>query len=372
MSVDVLVVGVGVVGAHIIELLAREASIGAVAAIDRDGPRGEAIVWRAKLGAHQQGHHKAMTFRAHDLNDVEATTRLIEDLAPRVIVHTATLVTVPEMARRLEPPTFQAIRAHGFAPWLPLHLSLSVKLIEACKRSRLPPALITAPFPDMANQVLARCGLAPITGLGNVDNVSSDLHLIAAERLRVHPRDVQVYLTCHHGVAESLQRTATVGGFPFHAHVVALGRDVTGEIDIEAALGESARRCQGIAIESRVASSALKLIAGVLGDDGRLAHGAGPAGEPGGYPIRLYADRAELALPPGLSIERARAINLEVQRASGLEAVDETGALHLTQDCRRFMRELSGLDLPVIRVAELDATALALRQALEQMVAERR
>jgi hypothetical protein len=112
------------------------------------------------------------------------------------------------------------------------------------------------------------------------------------------------------------------------------------------------------------------MILSVLGDAGRLVHGAGPAGLPGGWPVRLWADRAEIDLPPDITFEEALAVNLEGQRSGGVTEVDAAGGLHLAPAVADMMDELFGVEVAHIPVDRLAALAAALRAGLERRVAE--
>ena len=110
-----------------------------------------------------------------------------------------------------------------------------------------------------------------------------------------------------------------------------------------------------------VASSGLRIALAMLEDSGRLCHAPGPDGLPGGYPVRVYGDAIELALPEGVTYNDALAINEAAQRRDGIEQIEDDGTVVFTEEAVRIMRENLGYDCPKLapdedleRARELD------------------
>ncbi len=369
MANDILVIGAGAVGAYVVEFLARRRDVRGVVVIDSRPGLAEGVAWRARLGALQEGTDARMQGLTVDAADVDAVEEAVRAHAPRVVLHTATILTVRELAERLRPETFARIRATGMAGFLPAHLFLGLRVQKALERISPRPWLVTAPFPDFTNQILARCGAAPVTGIGNVDNMASELQAMAATALGVPPAETNVMVVASHTTAESFQRDGVAGAGLWHARVSCAGADVTDQLDIAALMKESAGRMKGVLIEARVASSAIKIALGLIAGDGRLVHGAGPLGLPGGWPLRLFAGGAEIVLPPTIDHAEALAINIEGQRLGGLSEVTSDGTMVLEPRVTAMMREEFGLQLDVIPLADIEDIALALRAALDRRVA---
>ena len=95
----------------------------------------------------------------------------------------------------------------------------------------------------------------------------------------------------------------------------------------------------------------------MLFDTGLLTHSPGPQGLPGGYPVRLGADGAEVFLPTGLSLEEAVAINETCQVADGIARVEEDGTVIYTDESVQIFKELLDYDLKPLIFDECDERA---------------
>ncbi|QQA41974.1 NAD-dependent epimerase/dehydratase family protein [Pelagovum pacificum] len=366
---DVLVTGAGAVGGYAVEFLARRPEVRSIVILDRDGDRATGVAWRATLGALQEGKHVSINGVAVDLADRDATAEVIARFAPRVIFHAATLITVPEMARGLPPDDFARVRASGMAGFLAAHLVLGLSVQAAIAETSLNTSLITAPFPDFANQVLARTGHAPLTGIGNVDNMAAELQAAVARKLGISALSVQPLIVAHHSVAEWFQRSGSAGAAPWHARVSVDGVDISEQLDLDGLMAESSARIRPVPQESRTAASGVKAVLAALRDDGTFLHGAGPAGLPGGWPIRLWADRVEVLPVPGIDRQAGIETALAGQRKGGIEQIEEDGTLIATETCAAMMSDLFGVDVSRITPAEIPETAMALRRALSARIA---
>jgi hypothetical protein len=367
---DVLVTGGGAVGGHAVEFLARRPEVRRIAVIDLNAAVAAGIAWRARLGALQERCDVIVEGFALDLANLAAAQELIHRIRPRVVLHAATMLTVPEMARGLKPETFARVRADGMGGFLAAHICLALKVQAVLAEMSPRPPLITAPFPDFTNQVLARIGPAPITGIGNVDNMACELQAMVAEALDVSALDVRPMIVAHHSVGEWFQRSGSAGEARWFARVFVDGADVSERFDLTALMAESARRIRGVNQEARTAASAVKAVLAVLRDEGCYLHSAGPLGRAGGWPARLWADRLELVPVPGLDEGEAARINLAGQRAGGIEAIADDGTLVYTERCAKMMRDLFAVELDRLAPSAIESTANALRAALTRRIRE--
>jgi hypothetical protein len=364
---DVLVIGTGAVGEWAVEFLARTSDIHTLATADTNGKRGEAIALRAAVGALHGGYAPQLTFHQLDLSNVDATASLIRQLRPWVILHTAALLSVPTMAARLGPELFQRLREAGFGSFLPLHLFLTLRLMEAVRQVDDPPDVIDTPFPDFANPALATVGLAPLAGCGNADLISALAQLMVARARNVAPRDVHIYYIASHAVNESFLRTASPGKAPYCLRVYVSGIDITEDINAEGLLADVSRRLQGIPTESHPASSGVKMVLSLLRGDRAHIHAPGPNGLPGGYPVRLSPGKAEVLLPPGLSLEEAVRMNWAGLQVGGIERIDPNGTVYITEPAAAFLRELLGYDARCFRVEEAPERAGELLERFQRL-----
>jgi hypothetical protein len=81
-----------------------------------------------------------------------------------------------------------------------------------------------------------------------------------------------------------------------------------------------------------VAGSAVKTIMAIYNDTGEIIHSPGPQGLEGGYPVRVGRKGAVVALPKGMTLPQARAINVEAQKYEGIEEIKENGDIVLVDE----------------------------------------
>ncbi len=229
VSPTILLVGVGGLGGVILELLAREEWIGRIVAADRDAERGTARCNLARIGATAQGHTPDIRFMRLDLNERDAVSDTIDSIEPDLILSTASMLTwwLPDLL-----PESQAarIKAAGFGVWLPVHLTLSMKLMEAVRDSGYEGHILTAPFPDVVNCILGKVDLAPTCGIGNLDEIVPKLQILAGRRLNVVPHELLVTLVAHHAL-EPLAFGEPAGERPpYFVRIELHGRDVTADV----------------------------------------------------------------------------------------------------------------------------------------------
>jgi len=255
--------------------------------------------------------------------------------------------------------------------FLAAHIVLAVKVQASLAKVADAGPLIMACFPDFTNQVLARLGRAPITGIGNVDNMACEVQAMVAQKLGISALGVTPLVVAHHSVAEWFQRSGSAGKAPWFARIMVNGVDRSAEFDMDELMAISARRIRAVPQEQRTAASGVKAILAVLRDDGTFLHSAGPSGRVFGWPARLWADRLELVDVPGLEAARAQAIAMEGQRKGGIAEIETDGTLVTTEACARMMRDLLSLDVARVTPAAIEPTARALRAKLSEAISNR-
>jgi hypothetical protein len=364
---DVLAIGIGAVGEWAVEFLARTADIRSIAIADVNAKRGEAIAMRASIGALHEGYAPRLSFHELDVSNVDATASLIRQLRPRIILHMATLLSIPTMAARLPPELFSRFREAGFAALLPLHLFLTLRLMQAVRQVKDPPDVISAPFPDFVNPALGTLGLAPLAGFGNVDNIAGMARVVVARAWNVDPRDVHLYFIASHSVSESFTRTGSPGRAPYHFRVYVSGIDITEEVQIEKLLEDGYRRLQGAPTVARTAASGVKSVLSILREDHAHTHAPGPNGLPGGYPVRLSVHKAEVLLPPDLTLQEAVRINEAGLQVGGIDQIDPDGTIHCAEMAVELIRELLGYDARHFHVEEAEERAHELLERIERL-----
>jgi hypothetical protein len=372
----VAVFGIGDLGGYLIRMLAQRPEVSKLYALDVDTARLETEAADAAAMASYFGRGPQVVPVAVDMRNEEAVAEVLNRLRPSVVVNTATLQSwwvitqLPaDLWRRLEEEA-------RFGPWLPMHLTLALKLMRALKTSGLSVPVVNVSFPDTVNPVLARLGMAPTCGAGNSDLLRAGVRVVAARRLKVPVEDVSVYMLAHHFHVVyywmGLESVASLAEHPYWLRVMVGDRDVTHELGAEQLLAEAGRALpKGRGIMARTAASTAEKVLHLLGDTGALTHAPGPSGQIGGYDVRLSRDGASIVLPQGVKPEQATAWMEQAQRGDGVETILPDGSVVFTRQAIQAMQTLLGYHCPVLRPEECEDRADELRQRLRQLAAGR-
>jgi hypothetical protein len=356
---EALIVGLGGLGSWVLELLARSDGITYVVGADVDQEWGRRKVYNAASGAILQGYYPRLAFVRIDLQDVDATAETIARLQPQLILNCATLQTW-WLRKKLPPDIGDRLTEAGSGPWLSTHLALSRKLMMAVRASDFQGHVINSGIPDISNVVLAKRGLAPTIGLGNIDLLISPLRMGVARRLEVSVRNVSVFAILHHYHTTHFRKHAS-GAPSYFLRLMVGDQDVTGQFDTDLLLHQvSQDRLSGPDGNAVVAASGVKNGLALLRDTGLLTHSPGPQGLPGGYPVRLSASGAQVVLPTGVTMEQALSCAEAGQRADGVEQIEEDGTVVYTDKAAQIIKEVLGYELTSLGFDQCDEQAAEL------------
>jgi NAD(P)-dependent dehydrogenase (short-subunit alcohol dehydrogenase family) len=351
----VMIVGLGSLGGVLLELLARDEAIGEIVVASRNRARGEARCNLARVGALAQGADPRIAFVPLDLDDRTRCAETIARHSPDLIACTASLQTwwltelLPSEAR-------QQLSRAPFGAWLPVHLTLAIKFMEAVRQADYRGHTLVASFPDVVNVVLGRLGLAPTCGFGNLDEIVPKVRYLAAQRLHVSSREVRVLLVAHHaleplifgdGVAPTDPRIP-----PYWLRIESAGEDVTADVDAPTLLFERYPLPSGPAWHFLTAGSAIRLVRALLGAAEKTVHVPAPAGLPGGYPVMASRAGVRLIDLPGLSQEQAIAINERSQPFDGIERIEADGTVRFTAQTIEVLEQVLGYNGRQLRPSE--------------------
>src|SRR5215469_7018397 len=89
----IMLVGLGDLGAAVLELLARQESLGQIVVCSRRTARGLARCNLARMGAMAQGYEPSIRFVTLDINDADAVADTVRHEAPDLIFSAASLQT---------------------------------------------------------------------------------------------------------------------------------------------------------------------------------------------------------------------------------------------------------------------------------------
>ncbi len=364
-SPRIMIVGLGDLGSAVLEFLAREPAVGPILVASRNATRGERRVNLARAGATAQGFTTSIRFAQLDLDRPDDLAELVAREQPDIVLSTATRQTwwLPDL---LPPEQAAQLRRARFGVWLPLHLGLTLKLMQALRTADYRGIALTAPFPDVVNAVLDKIGLAPDCGVGNVEEIATKVLLTAARNLRQPVENVRVTLVAHHALVSAAFEGSDRRLPPYFLRVVSGGEDVT-----EAAGGERLLRVPyplppGPAINFLTAGCTVRLIRALCHEADTEVHAPAPEGLPGGYP--LLASRSGIRLAPidGLTHEEAVAINEASHAFDGIECIEPDGAVIFRPEDVEVLRRALGYDASSLKPEEADDRAGELMAKLRE------
>lgn len=363
---SILITGNGDLGARAAEMLARMDRPWRIILASRDEDRLVRAVNGIRYSASASGSPAVIEAQRLDLMDHAETCELLRRVRPSVILQAAILrpwwtgERLPEPNRRL---FFEA----GFGVWLTVALVLPLQLMRAVAVAAPRTPVVNAAFPDAVNAILARRGLQPTVGLGNVDLLQWKLRRAASLLLGVPEDRVDVLTVAHHHHFAAISRGIEVEDEP-HVTVMVDG-DTVPLGDRRRLLAIASRECRtpaGAGVNHLAAASGTRLVAALLGDRWVEAHAPGPEGLPGGYPVRVGLGEARVKLPPGVTVAEAVRINEHAQTLSGIQRVDEDGTVWFAERNAALVHQAVGFDCRRLRVEEAPERALELIRRIDE------
>jgi hypothetical protein len=353
----IMMIGIGDLGGHVLEMLARAPGPRRIITADINDDWGYRKTNIAAFGAAQMGCYPQLEFVKVDLYNPDQTAEIISKYKPEIIYSAVSLQSW-WVINTLPKEVFEKLDIARFGPWLPMHLTLVYKLMQAVKQTGLDTKVINSAFPDATHPVLDKVGLAPAIGIGNVANPVPAIRSSIAQKLGRPLKDVMVYLFAQHFVSHYLPRFGNTGGAPYYLKAILDGEDITGDVDMEAVFADIPtryRRPGGRDGQILTASSAATITLAMADDTGEFTHAPGPSGLPGGYPVRVDRNGGSVILPKGLMLEEAIRINEDGQRYDGIDRIDEDGTVHYTDSSVAIMKEMLGYDCKVMKLEETEA-----------------
>ena len=334
----VLVSGVGQVGGWALEFLARSPGVDRIVTVKRGPWRGPSWTTIAMLGSAIEGHTKRFEHYRVDLADVSAMARLLAEVRPDAIVHSATVQSPQVLSGAVIDPARRAeIRAATFGMWLPWHLWPAALLTRAVHSAGIDTAVVNVSFPDVVNVAIwRRFGYGPAAGAGNLEVCAARLLRYVMATTERPASDVDVSLVGSHAL---LTRGTVV---PHHCWVEVEGVDITAQVDLTAALSTWPETIDwhGDVPNSLYAGSAVKNALALMGTEPLATHVTAPMGRPGGYPAVVASGQVELCLPPGLQEAEAVAINDRAARFDGVQRIESDGTVVYTAEAAAAMENL--------------------------------
>ena len=367
-----MIVGLGELGGRLLEYLVRVPNLGwRVVAAARDEDVGLRKTNAAIFSASYLGYYPDVAYCRVDLADISRTAETLHRVSPAIIVNATTLAAW--WIRDLLPESIRArLTAVGAGPglWAAGHLALTYKLMSAVQQAGISPIVVNSAYPDVVNVALARCGLMPTVGIGNIDLLVPAIQHQVASSLGVPMRQVVPYMVAHNFHSSNILLNGTTHGVPLFLKILVNGSDVTSRMNPES-LFANIRRFSSIppaAGASAVAAGSLsKTVLGLMNDTHERTHAPGPTGLPGGYPIQLSQDEIKVVLPDDITMDEAIQINEAGQRAEGIERIEADGTIVLTELAQSVLSDVFDLRIKQFRPDEAETVAQELRSHLRAL-----
>jgi hypothetical protein len=348
-----LIVGLGELGGQVYQLLLNSGTPLRIVTADIDEDSGVRKTNLMKYVAGQMKLDHTVEFRKIDLYNVEETAGIIKEVNPDIIYTAATLqswwviTTLPQ-------DVFRKLDEARFGPWLPMHLTLLYKLMQAVKESGTKPVVINSSFPDATHNVLSKVDLSPHMGIGNVHNVVQPLRNSAADFAGVPVQSVTVFLYLAHYVSHYIPRFGTAGGSPYIMKILIDGqfREDLNHEKIFSELPKGKRRSGGLTGQILTASSAAAIVRAVATDSQELLHSPGVDGLPGGYAARIGEKGARVVLADKVTMDDAIKANQDGNRYDGIEEIRDDGTVVYTDREMAIMKDMIGYECKKMSLEE--------------------
>lgn len=340
----VLLVGTGDVGAHLLEFMARQDYAYEVIVGDVDEEKARLLCNNAMIGAAHHGKNPVFRPVKIDLFDIEGTTELIRKEKPGAVVN-MTVMHTWHLIRQLPHDLYAKISSAALGAWLPCQLTLSMKLAQALKESGVKAHYINTSLSCLTNPVLAKIGLAPTIGIGNVDLIQPAVRTYIAQQAGIARSRVETLQVCHHQHWVYPREAGYLPNAPYLMKIMIDKKDVTGDWDTDKAMFDGVRLYPaGLPFTAVSASSTLKNLNALVFDEGLLTHSPGPNGLPGGYPVILSAEGAEVFLPAEWTLEQAIKVNERAGQLDAIEEIKEDGTVIFADYTYEAMKEGLGFE----------------------------
>lgn len=348
----VLIIGAGDLGERFAGGLAATGQVRRLILVSRSGAA-EAAVTIASA------HDCVVESVACDARRPDDVAKLLFRADPDLVVQSAA-GRGPWAAAGRDDAAARAIGAAGFALRLPYHLPVPLAVMQAARDTGYEGPVANVSFPDVTGPVLARLGLAPTVGLGNVAMIL----LRARAALRAAEPDADLPLLralAHHSQLSDVMQAREPDDPAARARVYVgeAGRLDDGLGYLAPPLAPSIR------YNYVTAASAIPVLLALLPGAAPLRWSTpSPGGLPGGYPVRIDRGSVSLDLPPGLTKDQAIVFNEQQALADGVERIGEDGTLYFTDACREAVADVDpGLAEP-LEIGDLEERAARLDAAL--------
>jgi len=370
----VLMIGLGHLGVRVLEVLLRDPGPHVYLLAGREPERIRRVANLARQYGAAFGDRVAVEPVEIDVADIAATAATLERLDPDLIFAAVSLQSW-WVVSTLPPALAAALEPACVGPWLPMHLTLIYELMQAVRAAGSDATVVNAAYPDVTHPVLATADLAPDVGIGNIAIPLVGLRLALADEHGVDLDRVQIRAVFHHHVNYKATRSGDPRPAPFHvsAWLGAPDQPAAGEplpVDpatVFAPLATTLKRASGPHFQHIAAAAAGVVLRALLDETETYTHAPGPAGLPGGYPVRIAEGVVQVTLPDGMDLATARRINDGGALLDGIERIADDGTVHFRAENAEPLRQYLGYDASPLPLAESRARSVDLMQRFVEL-----
>jgi hypothetical protein len=302
---------------------------------------------------------QAVHFRSvkTDLSDADSARETLARLKPSIVLICASDQSPWEKIHA--PSEWTALLERGgFGLTLPLQAAIPVAVASAAADAAPEALLVNACYPDAVNPVINRLGLPVFCGIGNVALLAASLQASLAlpdqRRLRV--------LGHHYHLREPSTPNEEARVWVDDRPMPDAGQHLRAQ-----------RACDRSALNGVTAHAAALFLDRLLAGAEMVTSLPGPAGLPGGYPVRVSDRRITLDLPPGVTADDAVSWNQRMAVQDGVQVLPD-GYVRFSSTAKNALGPYDdnlAAGFHATDIAEAASMMLALRERLRAAVCAR-
>jgi hypothetical protein len=357
--------GAGRIGSYAVDFLARTPGIDKIWIADMNEERGQCLAFNSSTGAAFAGFYPYVHFIKTNVLDEDGVVRVLISTMPDFILNTTTTFSsylyIPILTEKL--------KEHGLPLRMPAHaiardLLPLYCLMKSVKRAGLTSPVVNVCFSDVAHPVLAKVGLYPAVGAGEVASLAQALKMNLCHKMSIHVSKMRVLLIAQHALLVTPPELV-----PYYATIQVDEHDLTSKISLNKEIREAQRLMLKVPEvgASMTASHAVKLLSAMLNDSNELLLAPGANGMAGCLPVRMNSNGPSIELPRGLSLQEVEALFKKGMNVDGVEKINDDGSIVFSESALRILRDILGIDRKVLRLSELKEMNDELLSSYERM-----
>ena len=354
-----LIVSLGELGANVLEAVGRSGLFDRIVVASRSADKALGRINNALIGCGIDGFFPRFEAIGFDFN-YPASSATLRSLAPDVIFCAPTLCPWWKVGG-LDGGRANAAANVPFGGYVSLQLAPMAMFRARLAEAGISPVWIAASFPDVINPSLARSGLAPTCGIGNVREPIAKIQASIGRSLAVAPTRVDVRLVAQHAFEYGVFQANPPHELPpYLLEVIVDGKDCT-ELG-HAALREPFPFPYDLHFNRITASAAIDGMRALVASEPVRTHLPGIRDLVGGYPVIVENGQIRLDLALGWSEAEAIATNESSLRWDGVEVIEADGTIVFTSETIEALRALTGA---TIESAHPDTAAAQAQKILQ-------